>query len=105
MRRAARVDANQPEIVAALRRCGCTVQSLAMVGKGCPDLLVGFRGQNVLLEVKDGAKPPSRRRLTPDETTWHASWRGQVVTVASIEDALNVISGDLWAKGVAGMWS
>lgn len=91
MRKTARVDANQAAIVEGLRAIGATVQSLAMVGRGVPDLLVGFRSENWLLEVKDGAKPDSARRLTPDEAAWHDGWRGQVATVASIEDALQVI--------------
>lgn len=36
-RRKARVDANQSEVVAALRAVGATVQHLHMVGGGCPD--------------------------------------------------------------------
>lgn len=44
MRRAPRTDANQAEIVAALRTRGALVQSLAGVGAGVPDLLVGWRG-------------------------------------------------------------
>jgi len=93
MRRAARVDDNQAEIVAALRAAGCTVQSLAAVGKGCPDAAVGFRGRNLLLEIKDGAKPPSKRKLTPDEERWHAAWRGQVAVVESVDEALGVCCG------------
>lgn len=41
MRRAARVDRNHPEIVAALEKAGCLVQSLGQIGSGCPDLLAG----------------------------------------------------------------
>lgn len=91
MRKTARVDANQQTIVDGLRAIGASVQSLAMVGRGVPDLAVGFRAQNFLLEVKDGAKPESARRLTKDETAWHDGWRGQVATVASVEEALHAI--------------
>ena len=49
MRRRPRVDANQAEIVAALRAAHCSVQSLASLGDGAPDLLVGHAGANVLL--------------------------------------------------------
>ena len=45
MRRAARVDRNQAEIVVALRAGGASVQPLHAVGKGVPDLLVGWRGK------------------------------------------------------------
>lgn len=91
MRRAARVDDNQREIVEELRRVGCSVWSLAGVGKGFPDLAVGVRGRNLFLEVKDGSKPPCKRRLTPDEEAFHASWRGHVAVVESVEDALKIV--------------
>lgn len=88
MRRAAKIDDNQPEIVEAARRMGCSVQPLHSVGKGCPDLLVGISGINDLWEVKDGAKPPSARRLTPDQIEWHDAWRGHVQVVDSVEKAI-----------------
>lgn len=79
MRRAARVDANHSEIVQLLREIGCSVQSLAGVADGCPDLLVGYRGQTFLFEVKDGMKPSSKRKLTPDQEAWVDGWRGSPV--------------------------
>ena len=91
MRRAARTDANQAAIVRALEALGCTVQSLAAVGGGVPDLLIGWRGMCLLFEVKDGAKPPSERKLTPDQVLWHRDWRGQVAVVESVEDALQAV--------------
>lgn len=91
MRRAARTDSNHSEIVAALRSFGASVRSLASVGQGMPDLLVGIGGRNVLLEVKDGAKPPSARRLTPDEQHFFDSWTGQVAKVESVDEALRAI--------------
>ena len=90
-RRAAKVDANQPEIVAALRRAGCSVEHLHAVGAGCPDLLVGYRGQNYLVEVKDGAKPPSARHLTPDQVEWHAAWRGGVAVACNVSEAFEAV--------------
>lgn len=91
MRRAAKIDRNQPEIVSALRAAGVTVQPLHSVGMGCPDLLCGFKGRNVLLEVKDGARPPSERRLTDAQVEWHAGWRGDVAVVETIEQALTAV--------------
>lgn len=88
MRRAAKVDANQSDIIDALRKAGCTVQPLHAVGQGVPDLLCGYRGQNVLLEVKDGTKPPSKRRRTDAQVIWHDAWRGQVAVVSSVDEAL-----------------
>lgn len=85
-----KVDANQKEIVAALREIGATVQHLHGVGSGCPDLLCGFAGQNILLEVKDGDKPPSARKLNKWQQKWHDEWNGQVAVVNSIDEALKV---------------
>ena len=92
MRHIAKVDANQTSIVLALRTIGASVQHLHMVGQGCPDLLVGYRGQNILLEVKDGHKPPSRRILTPDEQAWFDDWRGTAYIVYSPEDAVTLVT-------------
>jgi len=89
---ARQVDANQTAVVEALRRVGALVQHLHTVGGGCPDLLVGYRGKLWLLEVKDGRKPPSERRLNDAEAAWHARWAGYpVVTVTSPLDALKAI--------------
>ena len=91
VRRAAKIDTNQTAIVAALRKAGASVQPLHQVGAGCPDLLVGIRGANWLLEVKDGAKPPSKRALTPDQIEWHEAWRGQVVVVKNVREAFSAV--------------
>lgn len=92
--RAARTDANQNSIVAALRKIGASVTLLHAVGKGCPDLAVGFRNRSILVEVKDGTKPASRRALTAEQVEWHANWRGEAHVVYSVEDALRVVIGD-----------
>lgn len=92
MRRAAKTDDNQAEIVAALRKIGASVQPLHAVGQGCPDLLVGWRGITSLLEVKDGKKPPSARKLTPDQEKWHAAWMGQVTVVETVEQAILAVT-------------
>lgn len=90
-RRAARIDANHTEIVRALRDVGAGVQSLAAIGKGCPDLLVGFRGECFCLEVKDGTKKPSAQALTPDEERWEENWPGHYRVVRSVDEALRAI--------------
>ncbi len=90
MRRAAKIDANQGAVVDALRKAGCSVVSLAAVGKGVPDLLVGLRSRNYLLEV---VGPSKLKRFPPDgrsenQRAWHTVWAGPVLTVTSAEDAL-----------------
>ncbi len=91
MRRKARVDDNQAEVVAALRRFGCSVLCLHQIGKGAPDLAVGIGGKNFFFELKDGKKVKSARRLTDDETDFHAEWRGQIAVACSIEEILKAI--------------
>ena len=82
MRRAAKVDANHGEIVEALLSVsGVTVCSLAGLGCGCPDLLVGARELTYLVEVKDGEKVPSHRTLTPDQRKWIEKWTGSPVVI------------------------
>lgn len=95
--RFARVDDNQKSIVAALRKMGASVLHLHTIGAGCPDILVGIKGKNsrlhnLLVEIKDGSKPPSARKLTPDEEKFHAAWRGQVAIVNSVDEAIAFIT-------------
>ena len=91
MRRAARVDENQSDIVKALRKAGYSVAITSGLGEGFPDLLVGARGKNYLLEIKDGSKPPSAQKLTADQVEWHRNWRGHVAVIDSVESALKEI--------------
>lgn len=92
MRRAAKVDANQAEIVALLRSKGATVCDTSQLGKGYPDLTVGYKGQTLHMEIKDGRLPPSKRKLTPDQEEWLKAWRGGAVwLITSIPDALDAL--------------
>ena len=93
MRRNARVDTNQPEIVEALRQVGAHVLHTYQL-KNAFDILVGFRGQLYIMEIKDGNKPPSRHKLTKGELKCKAGFEAVDVTyhvVLSVEDALRVI--------------
>ena len=79
-------DANQSLIVADLRKAGATVQTLHEVGRGCPDLLVGFRGVNYLIEVKT-----ETGMLRYSQWEWHHEWWGQVAIARTSEEALRII--------------
>ncbi len=88
MRRALAVDANQPDIVAALRAVGASVE---IIGRPV-DLLVGYQGKTWVMEVKDGEKPPSDRAFTEIQAKFFRTWRGgPALKVESIEDALRAI--------------
>ena len=90
MRRASRRDANEQRVIAALRACGAYVKQIN--DAGAFDLLVYYRGYTLLLEVKDGDKPPSQRALTPAEAKFHAEWPGQNLHIVNSEhEALDIL--------------
>lgn len=81
MRTRARIDATHREIVDALEAAGCFVQSLASVGKGCPDLLVSFCGRWFVLEAKSG-----KGRLNPAQVEWTQKAGALVYVLRGVED-------------------
>lgn len=91
VRRKAKVDANQAEVVEALRSLGASVYITSGVGSGFPDIVVGFRGQNYLFEIKDENQPPSAKKLTEHEVMFAKDWRGQVNTIENVYEALKVM--------------
>lgn len=91
MRRAAKVDANQPALVAQLRAAGYHVAPTHALGRGFPDLIVtGVRLPQgdvaaLLVEVKD-----AHGRLTADEAAWHAAYPdgGPLIVAHGVDDVL-----------------
>jgi len=91
MRYANRIDANQNQIVDAMRKVGAVVRIISQ-GDGIPDLLVGYKGFTILMEVKDGGKVPSARKLTEAEQKFFDDWRGGMLAVVnSFEEALEIL--------------
>lgn len=86
-----KTDNNQAAIVSALRQSGASVCSLASVGSGCPDLLVGYCGINYLLEVKN--LNGRGLRFTPAELAFSDGWKGKVYVVCDVPQALAVLDG------------
>ena len=78
--RAAKVDANQPEIVDALRKAGATVDIVALKPY---DLVVGVRGRVYLLEIKTKSG-----KLRDSQKAFRKEWRGHYAIVMSAEQAL-----------------
>jgi hypothetical protein len=61
---------------------------MSRVGQGFPDLLVCAHKKWILLEVKDGAKSPSERRLTEAQERFHKACKGPLAVVLSRDDAI-----------------
>ncbi len=83
------VDKHQAAIVDVLRSVGASVTLLHEVGKGCPDLLVGFRGKNYLFEIKS-----EKGTLTPRQELWFETWRGHATVIRTIDEALHLLMQD-----------
>jgi hypothetical protein len=90
--KAKRIDDNQQQLVKQIRRIpGVSVKITSALGEGFTDAVIGFRGMNYLTEIKDPAKPPSARKLTPAEEKFHSEWRGQVCIIETIDDVLKML--------------
>ena len=89
MRRDARVDSNQVAVVAALRKIGASVLHLHQLGKGTPDLLAGYHGRAVLLEVKRPGEEPNALQVE-----FIKGWRGEVHVVHSPLEAVRALTGN-----------
>lgn len=74
MRRAAKIDLNQKEIVLQLRMMGYTVRHTHTIGKGFPDIVIGRASRNLLVEIKRKGES-----LTPDEREFFETWKGAVI--------------------------
>lgn len=84
-------DKNHKAVVEALELAGFTVVDLAMVGGGCPDILVGIHCKsgkrvNVLIEIKRSVSA----QVQQDQEVFQAAWKGQETTVYTPQDALYI---------------
>jgi len=84
MRRAARVDSNQEQVIIALRAAGAYVWII-----GLPvDLLVGYKNHTMLMEIKAGPK----KRLTGLQADFFNNWSGSTLArIDGPEAALRMI--------------
>lgn len=109
-------DANEAQIVAALRAVGAAV---AIMAPPMPDLLVQHAGRVMMIEVKERAegkatREPFRRNhasdvpscLTPAQVTWWRAWIAQggaaPIIVLDVEEALSAIGArgaEHWGRG------
>jgi|LakMenEpi03Aug12_release.lakeMendotaPanAssembly.Ray.scaffolds.fasta_scaffold494053_2 hypothetical protein len=96
MRKIARVDANQPEIVKALRKAGFHVTHLHTIGGGVPDLLIVGPSRSgrilaLLCEVKS-----AKGELTDDEAKFFDKFPagGPAIVARSADEVLSWFSAN-----------
>ena len=87
-----RVDANQQELVKVMRRLGCTWRSTHEI-PGALDGIIGVAGIDQRIEIKDGSKVPSARKLTTAEAEEIDMWRGRKpVIIESVEQLVELVN-------------
>ena len=86
--RAKRTDANLTPIIEAFRKLGCSVD----VTNDLWDLTVGLGGQTILIEVKDGSKPPSARKLTKRSRLFAMTWKGGYKVVENLDGVTETVA-------------
>lgn len=90
----AKPDGGQDKIVKALRKLGAKVVIVSVVNNFC-DLLVGYKGNLYLMEVKDGTKPPSQRKLTTGELKCQSEFNAVGIgyyVINSVEEAMSLLN-------------
>lgn len=87
MRRAARQDLNQPELVLALRKIGAKVYH---IGKPL-DLLVGYRNRNILMEIKRPGKEGWETEFTKAQKDFIDTWPGEIAICRTINEAVDAV--------------
>lgn len=98
-RRAAKKDANHVEIVRTFRTLGFSVLDVAQL-KNCCDIIVSKECLTAAIEIKDGAKPPSARKLSAGEEEFRDTWRGKWVLIESVDDVIQL--DENWLKNSTG---
>lgn len=83
-----RVDENQKQIIHTFIALGASVLNLSRVGEGCPDILVGYKNQSCLVEIKRDEKA----KYTEPQIKFMQNWRGGPVSrIDSVDAAIRLI--------------
>jgi hypothetical protein len=91
----AKVDRNHGHMRDGLRELGATVSDTSRLGKGFPDLVVGWHGISLPVEVKC----PDNPGLTDDEKAWWKKWEGSGIVAFYIDDVLKWFQGQVDDRG------
>lgn len=81
-----RVDANHRNLVRDLRSVGVSVLDTHTLGAGAPDLVVGYQGVNLLVEVKS-----RKGKQNPCQKDFGALWHGRYIVAKSAEEVLRCL--------------
>lgn len=85
MRRAPRFkDANHASLRKLWRSIGGSWLDITPIDGGEPDALIGWRGDDRLIEVKNPEAPPSKRKARAEQEAWHRGWKGRPVAVVNV---------------------
>jgi soluble P-type ATPase len=87
-----RTDDNHAEILSALRCTGAYVIDCSHVGRGFPDALLIRHGKVTMVEIKDGAKPKSKRKLTASQMVLHAETERNGVIVQIVKNEAEALA-------------
>lgn len=85
---AAKVDANQGELVKHLIGLGVSVFDTSNVHGGFPDVTLGYLGLTVLAEIKNNKvkkKKDITEKLTPQQVKFHDEFKGAKVILETVE--------------------
>ena len=82
-----KVDSNQAQIIADLKKIGVSVLNLSRVGGGCPDILVGWQGKNILIEIKT-----AKGNLNDSQIEFFKEWKGPKFVCKSINEIIEIIN-------------
>lgn len=88
-RRAARKDANHNEITDCFSSLGYSVLDISQLKNAC-DAIVAKGSRTIAIEIKDGSKPPSQRKLSSGEVNFKNRWNGEWALIESIEDVIQL---------------
>jgi len=87
-----KTDANHKTILTFLHHIpALSVFSAHSIGKGFPDIVVGYKGLNYLFEIKDGNKTKSQKQLTTAQKEFHKQWFGQINVVENVNEILFIL--------------
>ena len=88
-RRAAKKDANHNEVADVFIALGYSVLDVSQL-KNCCDLIAAKGKRSIAVEVKDGSKPPSARKLSSGELKFKEYWRGEWALIESVNDVIEL---------------